>query len=178
MHGEEFRQHVLSAAVGEVTDPGITRQCLFHRPVFPEPTQEQGGVPERGSCTIEETGPYHPCRRAAPCQPRGCCQAIQSQRRRNARLNHCRSWMPSPPCDDGEQIACQLTLQLAPEISSSCFHKNRRLHLSTSLKHFFCTRRTVSANVGIALSTHRTSTHRPAMGISRPFHPVSLALIL
>ena len=108
----------------------------------------------------------------------GSVQEVQSHRNLRARLNRSRSRMPSPPCDVGAHTAVQLTLQLPPVISSSCFHKNLRLHLSISFSNFFGTRRTVKANVGMALRTHRTSTRLLANGSSFPFHPARRALIL
>lgn len=97
----------------------------------------------------------------------GCCQVIHNHCKRRAVLKHCRPWTPRPHAV-GKHMDCQLTLQLPPEVSSSCRQRKRRLHLSTSLNSFFGACSTFRAKVGMALRTHHTITLRPENGMSMP----------
>ncbi|KAM3255456.1 hypothetical protein ACQJBY_048627 [Aegilops geniculata] len=158
------------------------KACLSGRPPSHEQAQKEAVAPSPMVTTVAATKrerllasqggfvPTHGLLRSV--------QLSQSQRRRRARANVERSWMPSPLQSVGVVIVFHTTLHLPPLISSSCAQRKHLLALLNSLKNFLGARNTVMAKVGMAESTQRTSTRRPANGSTLPFQPASLALIL
>lgn len=146
--------------VGKISDPGVVAECVVDRSVLSPRVGEELGEALGEGCMPEPRGAPEGCPRPSPIvtfieaekiaqsasshgnsEPTqglsGWCQAIQSQRRRSALPKRCRLGMPRPPCSVGAHIVGQLTLQLAPVISSSWRQRKRRLHLLISLRSIY-----------------------------------------